>query len=51
MHEQLQPKNMKRPLGRPRCKWQNDIRADLEEPVWRGFNCLRMEFSGRTVLT
>jgi hypothetical protein len=26
----------KRPLGRPRCRWVNNIRMDLEETGWGG---------------
>jgi hypothetical protein len=25
----------KRPLGRPRCRWEDGIRLDLEEIGWR----------------
>jgi len=24
----------RRPLGRPRCRWENNIRVDLREIVW-----------------
>jgi hypothetical protein len=26
----------KRPLGRPRSRWENNIRIDLREIGWRG---------------
>jgi hypothetical protein len=28
--------NHKRPLGRPRCKWVNNIKMDLREIGWDG---------------
>jgi hypothetical protein len=28
----------KRPLGRPRCKWEDNIRMDLREIRWSGMN-------------
>jgi hypothetical protein len=31
----------KRPLGRPRCKWENNIRMDLQE-----VRCGRMDWIG-----
>jgi hypothetical protein len=34
----------KRPLGRPRRRWEDGIRKDLREialRVWIGFDCLR----------
>jgi hypothetical protein len=34
----------KRPLGRPRCRWEDGIRMDHREiglGVWIGFDCLR----------
>jgi hypothetical protein len=39
----------KRPLGRPRRKWEDEIRMDLREiglRVWIGFDWLRTETSG-----
>jgi hypothetical protein len=27
-----------RPLGRPRCKWVDNIKMDLREKVWSGMN-------------
>jgi hypothetical protein len=35
----------KRPLGRPRCRWEDRIRMDLSEiglGVWIGFDWLRI---------
>jgi hypothetical protein len=28
----------KRPLGRPRCRWENNIRMDCREIEWRGMD-------------
>jgi hypothetical protein len=28
----------KRPLGRPRCRWVDNIKMDLREIGWDGFN-------------
>jgi hypothetical protein len=28
----------KRPLGRPRCKWVNNIKMDLREIEWDGMD-------------
>jgi hypothetical protein len=39
----------KRPLGRPRRRWENGIRMYLGNICWRvwsGFNWLRIETSG-----
>jgi hypothetical protein len=40
----------KRPLGRPRRRWEDGIRMDLREiglgGVWIGFGWLRTEISG-----
>jgi hypothetical protein len=41
----------KRPLGRPRRRWEDGIRMDLRENglggrVWIGFNCLRTGTGG-----
>jgi hypothetical protein len=40
----------KRPLGRPRRRWEDGIRMDLRGTglgVWIGFDWLRIETSGR----
>jgi hypothetical protein len=42
----------KRPLRRPRSKWEDGIRMDLREivgggSVWRGFSWLRIGTGGR----
>jgi hypothetical protein len=29
----------KRPLGRPRCRWEDNIRTDLGEKRWDGMGC------------
>jgi hypothetical protein len=39
----------KRPLGRPRCRWEDGIRMDLREiglGVWIGFYWLRTGTGG-----
>jgi hypothetical protein len=39
----------KRPLGRPRCRWEDGIRMDLREigrSVWIGFDWLRIWTGG-----
>jgi hypothetical protein len=30
----------KRPLGRPRCKWEDNIKIDLRETGWDGMNLI-----------
>jgi hypothetical protein len=40
----------KRPLGRPRCRWEDGINMDLREigwEVWSGFAWLRIGIIGR----
>jgi hypothetical protein len=35
----------KRPLGKPRCRWEDNIQADLQEwdvGVWTGLSWLRI---------
>jgi hypothetical protein len=32
----------KRPLGRPRCRWEGGIRMDLLETGWGGVDWIRM---------
>jgi hypothetical protein len=35
-----------RPMGRPRCRWEDNIKADLQEVgcgVWTGLSWLRIE--------
>jgi hypothetical protein len=32
----------KRPLGRIRCRWGNNIKADLHEVECRGMDCIEM---------
>jgi hypothetical protein len=36
----------KRPLGRPRRRWEDGIRIDLREIVWIGFDWLRTRTGG-----
>jgi hypothetical protein len=32
----VEKREMKRPLGRPRRRWEDNIRMDLREVVWDG---------------
>jgi hypothetical protein len=32
----------KRPLGRPRCRWEDSIRMDLREIGWEGVNWIHL---------
>jgi hypothetical protein len=36
----------KRPLGRPRCRWADNIRMDLVEVGWGDVNWLRIGTGG-----
>jgi hypothetical protein len=39
----------KRPLGRPRCRWEDNIKMDLQEVgcgIWSGLGWLRIETGG-----
>jgi hypothetical protein len=36
----------KRPVGRTRCRWVDNIKKDLREIVWTGLIWLRIETSG-----
>jgi hypothetical protein len=39
----------KRPLGRLRCGWEDNIKMNFRDRgwgVWAGFICLRIEISG-----
>jgi hypothetical protein len=36
----------KRPLGRPRCRWVDNIKMDLREMEWIGLIWLRIGTSG-----
>jgi hypothetical protein len=31
-----------RPLGRPRCRWQDNIRMDLREIGWEGVDWINL---------
>jgi hypothetical protein len=40
----------KRPLGRPKCRWKDNIKMNLRErggKVWTGFMWCRIRTSGR----
>jgi hypothetical protein len=39
----------KRPLGRPRCRWEDNIEAYIRERMWSGFNWLRIGSSVRVL--
>jgi len=32
----------KRPLGRPRCRWEDNIRMDLREVLWEGVDWVHL---------
>jgi hypothetical protein len=32
----------KRPLGRPRCRWEEDIKMDLPDVGWGGMNWIEL---------
>ena len=32
----------KRPLGRPRRRWEDDIKIDLQEVGWRGMDWIEL---------
>jgi hypothetical protein len=32
----------KRPLGRPRCRWKDNIRIDIKEIVWEDVYCIHL---------
>ena len=32
----------KRPLGRPRCRWKDNIKMDLKEVVWEGMDWIKL---------
>jgi hypothetical protein len=36
----------RRPLGRPRCRWVDNIKMDLRETGWIGFIWLRIGTPG-----
>jgi hypothetical protein len=36
----------KRPLGRPRCRWEDSIRLDLREIVWENVDWIHLAHSG-----
>jgi hypothetical protein len=32
----------KRPLGRPRCIWEDNIKMDIQEVVWKGTDWIHL---------
>jgi len=36
----------RRPLGRPRCRWNDNVKMDLQEVRWTGLNWLRTGTGG-----
>jgi hypothetical protein len=43
MHTRLVRKlEGKRPLGRPRCRWEDNIRMDLREIGWEGVDWMHL---------
>jgi hypothetical protein len=34
----------KRPLGRPRCRWVDNIKMDLREIGWDGGDCIDLKY-------
>jgi hypothetical protein len=32
----------KRPLGRPKYRWEDDIRVDVKEIEWEGVDCMQL---------
>jgi hypothetical protein len=32
----------KRPLGRPRCRWVDDVKMDLREIAWSGMDWINL---------
>jgi len=42
MHTKLWSENAKRPLGRPRRRWEDNIRVDLREIGWEGVDWMHL---------
>jgi hypothetical protein len=38
----------KRPLGKPRCTWENNIKMDVEEVVWGGVDWIDLAYDRDT---
>jgi hypothetical protein len=32
----------RRPIGRPRCRWEDNIKIDLQEMEWRGMDWIEL---------
>jgi hypothetical protein len=50
MHTKVRMENLKRPLGRPRCSQDDNIKMDLKEVfrgVWIGFIWIKIGSSGK----
>jgi hypothetical protein len=41
----------KRPLGRPKRRWENNFKMDLKEIEWVGMNWLRIGTNGQLLYT
>jgi hypothetical protein len=39
----MEKPNGKRPLGRPRHRWENNMKMDLQEVGWRGLDWIYVE--------
>jgi hypothetical protein len=42
MHTRFWLVNLKRPLRRPRCKWEDSIIMHIRESGWEGVNCIHL---------
>jgi hypothetical protein len=40
----------KRPLGRPRRRWEDTIKMDFREIGWKGVNCMHLAWDRDTVV-
>jgi hypothetical protein len=35
----------KRPLGRPSCRWMDNIKMDFRETEWDGMDCINLDYN------
>jgi hypothetical protein len=42
MHTIFWSENMKRPLGRPSCKWEDNSSMDMREIKWEGMDWIHL---------